>query len=93
MFTFILHGPLPFLFTANYALPEDESDSVVPMFKEVEFTDLNREEATKVVELYNKVAKEKGYGKKHEERNKNKKFKQGNQKPGFKPNQKGGNRG
>ena len=76
-------------------LPEDESDAVVPMFKDVVFTELNREEASKVVELYNKVAKEKGYGKKHEERQKNKKFKQGggNQKPGFKGNQKGGNRG
>merc|ERR1711976_714356 len=62
---------------ANYALPEDESDAVVPMFKDVVFTELNREEATKVVELYNKIAKEKGYGKKHEERKANKKFKSG----------------
>ena len=55
------------------------------MFKDVVFTELNREEATKVVELYNKIAKEKGYGKKHEERKQNKKFKSGNnQKPGFK---------
>ena len=68
---------------ANYALPEDESDAVVPMFKDVVFTDLNREEAVKVVELYNKIAKEKGYGKKHEER-KMKKFKGGNQRGGFK---------
>ena len=72
---------------ANFALPEDESDAVVPMFKDVVFTDLNREEAVKVVELYNKVAKEKGYGKKHEER-KMKKFKGANQRGGFKGNQK-----
>ena len=72
---------------ANFALPEDESDAVVPVFKDVVFTDLNREEAVKVVELYNKVAKEKGYGKKHEER-KMKKFKGANQRGGFKGNQK-----
>ena len=71
------------MLVANYALPEDESDAVVPMFKDVVFTDLNREEAVKVVELYNKIAKEKGYGKKHEER-KMKKFKGGNQRGGFK---------
>ena len=70
---------------ANFALPEDESDAVVPMFKDVVFTELNREEAVKVVELYNKVAKEKGYGKKHEER-KIKKFKGGQ-------NQRGGAKG
>ena len=64
-------------------MPEDESNAVVPMFKDVVFTDLNREEAVKVVELYNKIAKEKGYGKKHEER-KMKKFKGGNQRGGFK---------
>ena len=75
------------LILANFALPEDESDAVVPMFKDVVFTDLNREEAVKVVELYNKVAKEKGYGKKHEER-KMKKFKGANQRGGFKGNQK-----
>ena len=57
------------------------------MFKEVTFTELDREEAVKVIELYNKVAKEKGYGKKHEDR-KLKKFKAGNQRPGnFKGNQ------
>merc|ERR1719422_1992304 len=79
---------------ANYALPEDESDAVVPMFKDVVFTELNREEATKVIELYNKIAKEKGYGKKHEER-KMKKFKNAgqnqNQKPGFKGKDQRGN--
>ena len=82
------------LFLANYALPEDESDAVVPMFKDVVFTELNREEATKVIELYNKIAKEKGYGKKHEER-KMKKFKNAgqnqNQKPGFKGKDQRGN--
>ena len=70
-----------FLFLANYGLPEDETDAVIPMFKEVTFTELDREEAVKVIELYNKVAKEKGYGKKHEDR-KMKKFKAGNQRPG-----------
>ena len=76
-----------FLFLANYGLPEDETDAVIPMFKEVTFTELDREEAVKVIELYNKVAKEKGYGKKHEDR-KLKKFKAGNQRPGnFKGNQ------
>ena len=76
-----------FLFLANYGLPEDETDAVIPMFKEVTFTELDREEAVKVIELYNKVAKEKGYGKKHEDR-KLKKFKSGNQRPGnFKGNQ------
>ena len=76
-----------FIFLANYGLPEDETDAVIPMFKEVTFTELDREEAVKVIELYNKVAKEKGYGKKHEDR-KLKKFKAGNQRPGnFKGNQ------
>ena len=60
---------------------------VLPMFKQITFTELDREEAVKVIELYNKVAKEKGYGKKHEDR-KLKKFKTGNQRPGnFKGNQ------
>ena len=76
---------ITFFLAANFALPEDESDAVVPMFKDVVFTELNREEAVKVVELYNKVAKEKGYGKKHEER-KIKKFKGGQ-------NQRGGAKG
>ena len=79
-----LHA-ITFFLAANFALPEDESDAVVPMFKDVVFTELNREEAVKVVELYNKVAKEKGYGKKHEER-KSKKFKSGQ-------NQRGGAKG
>ena len=75
------------LFLANYGLPEEETDAVVPMFKQITFTELDREEAVKVIELYNKVAKEKGYGKKHEDR-KLKKFKTGNQRPGnFKGNQ------
>jgi hypothetical protein len=45
----------------------------VPTFVETTFVELDRKEAAEVVEDYNKVAKEKGYGKKHEER-KNKKF-------------------
>merc|ERR1719499_1745132 len=53
---------------ANFALPEEDKEAVVPTFVE-----LDREEAKKIVEQYNKVAKEKGFGKKHEER-KNKKF-------------------
>merc|ERR1719325_175741 len=58
---------------ANFTLPEDESDSVVPIFVETTFVELEREKAKEVVDLYNKIAKEKGYGKKHEER-KTKKF-------------------
>jgi len=58
---------------ANFTLPEDESDSVVPIFVETTFVELEREKAKDVVDLYNKIAKEKGYGKKHEER-KTKKF-------------------
>lgn len=46
---------------------------MVPNFVDINFAELNREEAAKVVEVYNKIAKEKGFGKKHEER-KNKKF-------------------
>ena len=53
---------------ANFTLPEDESDSVVPIFVETTFVELEREKAKDVVDLYNKIAKEKGYGKKHEER-------------------------
>merc|ERR1740123_2040856 len=53
---------------ANFALPEEDKEAVVPTFVEID-----REEAMKIVEQYNKVAKEKGFGKKHEER-KNKKF-------------------
>jgi hypothetical protein len=45
----------------------------VPIFVETTFVELDREAAKEVVELYNKIAKEKGYGKKHEER-KTKKF-------------------
>merc|ERR1719291_884869 len=47
---------------ANFALPEEDKEAAVPTFVEITF-----------VEQYNKVAKEKGFGKKHEER-KNKKF-------------------
>ena len=76
--------------TANFALPEEDKEAVVPTFVEITFVELDREEAMKIVEQYNKVnkviicqpcltfllfqvAKEKGFGKKHEER-KNKKF-------------------
>merc|ERR1719419_713610 len=58
---------------ANFVLPEDESEATVPTFVDTTFVELDRKEATEVVELYNKIAKEKGFGKKHEER-KNKKF-------------------
>jgi heterogeneous nuclear ribonucleoprotein U-like protein 1 len=58
---------------ANFALPEEDKEAVVPTFVEITFVELDREEAMKIVEQYNKVAKEKGFGKKHEER-KNKKF-------------------
>ena len=37
---------------ANYTIPSEAEDSP---FKEIIFTDLNREEATKLVESYNKV--------------------------------------
>ena len=40
---------------------------------ETTFVELDRKEAQEVVDLYVKIAKEKGFGKKHEER-KNKKF-------------------
>ena len=56
-------------FPANFALPEEEETP----FTETTFVELDRAAATEVVELYNKIAKEKGFGKKHEER-KNKKF-------------------
>merc|ERR1719507_1161394 len=58
---------------ANFALPEEDKEAAVPTFVEITFVELDREEAMKIVEQYNKVAKEKGFGKKHEER-KNKKF-------------------
>lgn len=45
----------------------------MPTFLEITFVELERKEAAEVVEQYNKVAKEKGFGKKHEER-KTKKF-------------------
>jgi len=66
---------------ANFTLPELETDTVVPIFVETTFVELDRETAKDVVDLYNKIAKEKGYGKKHEER-KTKKFR-GNQRGNF----------
>merc|ERR1711976_385285 len=57
---------------ANFTLLEEtkegkagEADQKSP-FKEIIFTDLQREEAAKIVAEYNKDAKEKGFGKKHE---------------------------
>merc|ERR1712088_237526 len=57
---------------ANFTLPEEtkegkegEEGEKSP-FKEIIFTELQREEAAKIVEEYNKDAKEKGFGKKHE---------------------------
>merc|ERR1719341_2608651 len=49
---------------ANFALPEEAESP----FKEIQFVELDREKAKEVVDLYNKVAKEKGFGKKAEER-------------------------
>lgn len=49
---------------ANFTLPDCED----PAFAEVRFTDLGKEAAKEVLELYNKIAKEKGYGKKYEEK-------------------------
>jgi len=49
---------------ANFTLPDWED----PAFVEVRFVDLDKEAASQVVTLYNKIAKEKGYGKKYEEK-------------------------
>merc|ERR1719234_1449098 len=46
---------------ANFALPEEDTEAVVPTFVEITFVELEREEAMKIVEQYNKVAKEKGF--------------------------------
>ena len=54
----------------------------MPIFVETTFVELDREAAKEVVELYNKIAKEKGYGKKHEER-KTKKFRGQNNRGNF----------
>merc|ERR1740124_1950986 len=57
---------------ANFTLPEEskedegEEKGEKSPFKEIIFTELQREEAAKIVEEYNKDAKEKGFGKKHE---------------------------
>jgi hypothetical protein len=44
-------------FLANFALPEDETPEgdEVPVYCEVIYAELNKEEATKLVEEYNKV--------------------------------------
>ena len=47
-------------FAANFALPQAEAEgeeTPTPLFKEIIFTELDREEAAKVVEEYNKVPK------------------------------------
>ena len=47
-------------FAANFALPQAEAEgeeTPLPLFKEIIFTELDREEAAKVVEEYNKVPK------------------------------------
>merc|ERR1719244_2428737 len=57
---------------ANFTLPEetkegkDGEEGEKSPFKEIIFTELQREEAAKIVAEYNKDAKEKGFGKKHE---------------------------
>ena len=41
--------------TANFALPEEDKEAAVPTFVEITFVELDREEAMKIVEQYNKV--------------------------------------
>jgi hypothetical protein len=44
------------LFLANFALPSNEvEEGETPLFSEIIFSDLDREEAQKVVDEYNKV--------------------------------------
>ena len=43
--------------TANFALPEEDKEAAVPTFVEITFVELDREEAMKIVEQYNKVDK------------------------------------
>ena len=50
-----LPGNNIFSFTANFALPEEDKEAVVPTFVEITFVELDREEAKKIVEQYNKV--------------------------------------
>ena len=42
--------------TANFALPEEDKEAAVATFVEITFVELDREEAVKIVEQYNKVA-------------------------------------
>ena len=42
-------------FLANFTLPEEPKEGEESVFKEIVFTELQREEATKVVAEYNKV--------------------------------------
>merc|ERR1711934_23635 len=58
---------------ANFTLPDEGTESP---FKEITFVELQRDEATKVVEKYNKDAKDKGFGKKNENKQ-NKKMRGG----------------
>merc|ERR1711884_327151 len=58
---------------ANFTLPDEGTESP---FKEITFVELQREEASKLVEKYNKDAKEKGFGKKNENKQ-NKKMRGG----------------
>jgi hypothetical protein len=44
------------LLSANFALPEADLEAdETPLFKEIIFAELNREEAAKLIEDYNKV--------------------------------------
>merc|ERR1719411_71479 len=55
---------------ANFTLPAESKEGEESPFKEITFTELEREEAAKLVEKYNKDAKEKGFGKRQDQRNK-----------------------
>jgi len=67
---------------ANYTLPEESKEGEPSPFKEIIFTELDREEASKIVTEYNKDAKEKGFGKKHENQPKRRRGNQQQQRGG-----------
>jgi len=67
---------------ANYTLPEESKEGEPSPFKEIIFTELDREEASKIVTEYNKNAKEKGFGKKHENQPKRRRGNQQQQRGG-----------
>ena len=46
---------LYYIFLANFALPAEGTEEAASPFKEILFTDLEREEAAKLIETYNKV--------------------------------------